>query len=190
MSTLNRILAGSLLLTLAACTGGGPDGGGGSTAATTLAYTDPTSGTYRLMRNAGLSTNGHLVLDLVGPAATNGRGVAFTLTADTSKVTWAKVQAADAALAQNVAFTLGGSPQIFKVNVSSGTLQAGMFQKGSGVAAVSLNTTLARVALDLNGGVAKGASVSLSAPASKSNLLPEVGSPQTITVTPGTLVAN
>lgn len=190
MSSLNRLLAGSLLLALAACGGGGGGQPPVSTAATTLTYTDPTSGTYRLMKNAGLSTAGHLVLDLVGPAATNGRGVAFTLTADTGKVTWAKVQAADAALAQNVAFSLGGSPQIFKVNVASGTLQAGMFQKGSGVAAVSLNTTLARVALDLNGGVTKGATVTLTAPAAKSNILPETGAPQAITVTPGTLVAN
>lgn len=198
MNPMNRILAGLSLGLLAACGGGG--GGGGSTPpppppktiADTLTYTNPSSGDYRLVKSTTVaSTATHLVLDLVGPASGNGRGVAFTLGADGAKVTWTKVAATDADLVQNGVFDLGTSPQIYKVKVGTdNTLQAGLFQKGSAVSAKSLNATLARVALDLKAGVVPvNSTVSFSAIAGKANVLPESGAPQTITVSVGTLLA-
>jgi hypothetical protein len=153
-----------------------------------LAYTDPASGTYRLMRNAG-STATHLVLDLVGPAGTLGRGVGFYLTADTTKVTWAKVAASDAELVQNGdVFTLGGGQQLIKAKASGDTLQAGVYQKGAGVSAKPLNATLARVALDLKGSPSLG-TIALGPVAGKTIVVPETGAQTVITVSVGTLTA-
>ncbi len=200
MRSLHRSLIGSSLLVLLAACGGG---GGGTnnppppppkTIADTLVYTDPSSGTFRLVKNGTLSTSTHLVLDLVGPTATNGRGVAFTLNADTSKVTWAKVATTDAGLVQNVAFNLGTGSQIFSAKASGDTLSAGLFQKGAGPSAppaVSLSAPLVRVALDLRAGIVPvNTTVSLVfGTSNKANYLPETGAPQTAALSVGTLVA-
>lgn len=191
MKTLNRVLGLLSLSLLAACHSGGDNPPPAKTIADTLVYTDPTSTSYRLVKNASLSSATHLVLDLVGPSGTNGRGVAFTLSADTTKLTWAKVTASDAALVQNgTAFNLGSGTQILSGKASGDTLQAGLFQKGAAVAAVSLAAPLARVALDLKSGVVPvNTTVTFSAVANKANVLPDTGAPQTITVATGTILA-
>jgi hypothetical protein len=192
--TLSRststILGATALLLLTACGGGG--GGSttpqGPTTASSLAYTDPTSGTYQLKKNTTLSTPTHLVLDLVATSAGSGTGVAFHLTADTTRVTWAKVQSADAQLVQNGAvFTLGGGVAALKGKASGQVLQAAVSQKGLG-SPVTLNGVLARVALDLNAGVTPG-SVSLSPVSGKTQALLSGGTTPDITVTVGTLAA-
>ncbi len=158
--------------------------------ASALAYTDPTSGTYRLVKNTALSTGTHLVLDLLGPAGTQGRGVGFYLTADTAKVTWAKVSGSDADLVQNGAFSLGSAPQLLKAKVAGDELQAGVYQKGSGTPAVTFTATgaLARVALDLKGNPSLG-TVSFSAVTNKAVVLPASGAQTTIQVSVGALAA-
>jgi hypothetical protein len=129
------------------------------------------------------------VLDLVGPAGTLGRGVGFYLTADTTKVNWAKVATSDAELVQNGdAFALGGGQQLIKAKASGDTLQAGVYQKGSGVSAKALNTTLARVALDLKGNPTLG-TVALAPVANKTIVVPETGAQTVITISVGTLTA-
>ena len=158
--------------------------------ATTLAYTDPTTGTFQLKKNATLSTATHLVLDLVGPAATTGSGVSAAFTVDTAKVAWANVATADAAgtyVQNGTALTLGTAPQVLKGKVAAGVLQVTAAQKGTGNP-VALNAPLVRVALDLKTLQAPG-SITLSANAGKAYYTDAAGNLIATTVTVGTLAA-
>lgn len=184
-------------LALAALTACGGGGGGASQSApptaTSLAYTDPTSGTYLLKKNTSLSSGSHLVLDLVGPAAGTASGVSIALSADTTKVTWVDVPAGGTTttLVQNgTQFTLGSGTPILLARASGTALQATVSQKGTASPA-SLNGALLRVALDLKAGLglAQGTSIALSADGAKCQLLDGTGSLGPITVTVGTLAA-
>lgn len=158
--------------------------------ATKLAYTDPTTGTYQLKKNGTLSTDGHLVLDLVGPAATTGTGVTATFSADTTKVTWVNVAAGDPAstFVQNgTAFTLGAAPQILKGKVTGNVLQVTAAQKGT-AAPVALNVPLLRIALDLKAAQGTGA-ITFTADSTKCQVVDGTGTITGITVTVGTLAA-
>jgi len=158
--------------------------------AATLAYTDPTTGTYQLKKNTTLSTATHLVLDLVGPAATTGTGVTATFSADTTKVTWVNVAAADPAgtyVQNGTAFSLGTAPQILKGKVTGTSLQVAAAQKGTGTP-VSLNAPLLRIALDLKASQPTGA-VTFSADSTKCQIVDGTGTITGITVTVGTLTA-
>lgn len=158
--------------------------------ASTLAYIDPTTGTYQLKKNTTLSTATHLVLDLVGPAATTGSGVSASFTVDTAKVSWSNVASSDPAntFVQNgVAFSLGSAPLILKGKVSAGVLQVVASQKGF-ASPVSLNQPLLRVALDLKASQATGG-VTLSADSAKCQVLDGTGAITSITVSVGTLAA-
>lgn len=195
MTPMSKFLSGSAALALAgllACGGGG----GGSSApptATSLAYTDPTSGTYKLVKNAS-SSGSHLVLDLVGPSTGTAVGVAITLNADTAKVAWVDVPAGGttSVLMQNgTQFTLGSGTPIQKAKATGTTLQATVAQKAP-TAPTSLNGPLLRVALDLKSGLglAQGTAISLSADAFKCQVLTDTASlPAGITVSVGTLTA-
>ncbi|WP_026852824.1 hypothetical protein [Geothrix fermentans] len=196
MTHLKTLLTGSAALGLAAMLACG-GGGGGSSApppvptATSLGYTDPTSGTYQLKKNAALSTATHLVLDLVGPASGTGSGVTATFSADTARVAWSNVAASDptGTFVQNgTAFSLGTDPLILKGKASGGTLQVTVAQKGTG-SPVSLGAPLLRVALDLRPSQLPGA-VSLSADATRCQVLDGTGTiVSPIPVTVGTLAA-
>jgi Immunoglobulin I-set domain len=157
--------------------------------ATTLAYTDPTTGTYLLKKNTALSTATHLVLDLVGPAATTGTGVTATFSADATKVTWANVAAGDpVALVQTGGtFNLGTAPQILKGKVTGNVLQVTAAQKGT-ASPVSLNAPLLRIALDLKATQPTGP-VTFTADAAKCQVLDGTATIATITVSVGTLTA-
>lgn len=194
MTPMKQFLSATafLGLTLLLACGGG---GGGSTpppppVATTLAYTDPTTGTYQLKKNTTLSTAGHLVLDLVGPAAATGTGVTAAFSADTTKVTWVNVAAADPAntFVQNgTAFTLGAAPQILKGKVAGNVLQVTAAQKGT-AAPAALNVPLLRVALDLKSSQGLGA-ITLTADSTKCQVVDGTGTIGAFTVTVGTLAA-
>ncbi len=158
--------------------------------AATLAYTDPTTGTFQLKKNTTLSTTTHLVLDLVGPAATTGSGISAAFTVDTTKVSWANVAAADAAgtyVQTGGAFTLGTGTQILKGKVTAGVLQVTAAQKGT-ASPVALNTPLVRVALDLKASQAPGA-ITLSANAGKAYYTDASGNITATTVIVGTIAA-
>ncbi len=157
-----------------------------SGAATALAWTDPVSGTYQLKKNAGLSTATHLVLDLTGVGAPAGSGLAFTLSADAAFATWTKVAAADTELIQNgTVLALGTGVLALRGKATGALLQGVTAKKGLG-GAVALNGVLARVALDLKAGAARGA-VALAA--TKAQVLLADGSLSAVGIAAGTLTA-
>jgi len=189
------LLRGGLL----ACTGGGGNSGGTTTpppksTADRLDYTNPAGGSYQLVKDAALSTpGGHLVLNLMGPAGTSATGVGFVLSADTTKVTWAKPIASDAVLARCTTFDLGtASPQLGIAKATGDQLQVAFYQKGTTKPAVTLaaNTVLASVALDLKANVPVGSVVTLSAVTGKGVLAQGSAAPAPISIAVGTITAN
>lgn len=153
---------------------------------TALAYTNPTTGAYRLVKNDDLSTATHLVLNVTGVGAPSGVGIAFTYTVDTTRATWAKVTGTDAEYIQaGDVFTLGSAPIGIKGKVATTTLTGGLGQKGIG-SPVALNGVLARVALDLKSGAPAGAAT-LTSP--KAQIIAADGTITTVTVVSGTLSA-
>lgn len=191
--TTNKFFCTSVALAaLLACGGGG----GGSTpppaTATTLAYIDPTSDTFKLVKNAA-SSGSHLVLDLMGPTSGTASGVSITLNADATKVAWVDVPAGGTTatlMANGTQFLLGSGTPIQKAKASTGLLQATVAQKAP-TAAASLNGVLLRVALDLKPslGLAQGTAITLTADAAKSQVLDGAGNITPITVSVGTLTA-
>jgi hypothetical protein len=171
-NTIYSSIASLSLLALAACGGGGkkPDPPPVPTFATSLDYTNPASGDFKLMKSTSESTATRLVLELHGPAQ-SGRGVTFSFQVDASKVDFVKISSADPEYAQAVAggFNLGEAPQLFKAVLDgNNTLRASIAQKGNpqgtppGPAAIDMNRPLAKVALQLKSNVSVGA-VSITA---------------------------
>ncbi|MBI3131036.1 MAG: hypothetical protein HYZ13_06730 [Acidobacteria bacterium] len=189
-TSLSALFAGTALVLSLACGGGG--GGGNPTpptppAATSLAYTDPSTGTYQVKKNAGLSTSTHLVLDVVGSGAPNGAGLAFSLTADATRLTWTKVATGDAEFIQNgTVLTLGTAPLALKGKVTGNALVGGLGQKGLG-SSVALNGVLARFAVDLKAAAPTGTAALAQ---TKAQVLQSDGTIANITLTFGTLAAN
>ena len=182
------------LLSLVACSGSNNNTNNPppvKTIADRLDYTNPTSGTYTLVKDTALSTSTHLVLNLMGPVGTQGTGVGFYLTADTTKVTWAKVSGGDAEYVKNGAFTLGSGTQLLKSKITTNQLQGGVFQKGPPAPAVTFTATgpLASVALDLKSNVSLGA-VTFSSIAGQAVLTNGSAAPAPIVISYGSLAAN
>lgn len=172
--------------------GCGGAGGGTATPPTTagtraFSYTDPSSGSYRLVKNPALSTTTHLVLDLTATGGTTGNGIAFTLTLeDPSRATWAKVTVADSEALQNGAvFTPG--PSLALKGKALGTELAGVVGLKGASTSTTLNGVLARVALDLPSGATVGP-CALSVP--KAQVLLADGTLAPITIQLGTLAIN
>ena len=195
--TTHRLCSAFATVSLAALFACG--GGGGSstpspvpTTAASLAYTDPATGTYRLVKNAS-SSGSHLVLDLLGPSSGTAMGVSITLSADTTRVTWVDVPAGGttAALMKNgTQFNLGAGLPIQKAKATGNVLQATVAQKNPSPA-VPLNGTLLQVALDLKSGLGltPGTAITLSADGTKCQILDGASIISPITVTVGTLTA-
>lgn len=180
-----------LILALACGGGSGPSSpvSPAKTIADTLTYSNPSSGTYTLVRNPAKSTASHLVLDLLGPAGTVS-GVGFYLMADQTKVTWSPVDPGDPEKAKSAVF----SNPLVKSKVSGDSLQAGIFQKGiTAPVSATASTVLASVALDLKANVPLATAATITLSAGKALILqapvdPVATAPITITV--GALAAN
>ena len=196
MTRTKWALSGLALASLVACSGGGSGSTTTPPPAKTIAdrldYTNPSGGTYTLMKNTTLSTSTHLVLDLMGPVGTQGTGVGFYLSADTTKLTWSKPAGSESILARNGVFDLGTAPQLATAKTSGDQLQVGFYQKGTTKPAVTFTATsvLASVALDLKSNVSVGAGGNLTAIAGKAVLTQGSGAPVNITITPGIVTAN
>jgi hypothetical protein len=200
--TTRTPIAFAALLSVAflACTGGGGDKGGGptlppaKTIADRLDYTNPTGGSFQLVKDTALSApGGHLVLNLMGPAGTSATGVGFVLSADTTKVTWTKPVASDAILARSTTFDLGtAAPQLGIAKATGDQLQVAFYQKGTTKPAVTLgaSTVLASVAVDLKANVPVGSTVTFTAIPGKGVLAQGSGAPAPISITVGTITAN
>ncbi len=185
------LMAGALVV-LTACGGGG--GGGTSsqpsqpTKAVGLAYTDPASGDFRLVRDAS-STSTKLILRLVGPAASMGRGVAFTFTVDPALADLVKVTDADAEYVQNGdAFVLGDAPCFLKGIKQNGTLHVTVSQKGQG-SARPLDATLLRVAVQFKAAAGLNAGAAIPITVTEGQYLPALEGPVAMTVATGSLKA-
>ncbi len=192
MPRLRLLLASSLVL-LAACGGGGPTPQPPAPVfATSLAYVDPTSGTYQLRRNASLSTPTHLVLEVWGPTSAKGSGLTLMLSADAAKAAWANVGAGDAPgtyLANGGTFDLGGGAKILKATLKGDRLAATVAEKGYGQPK-PLGGALLRVALDFKGaGLKANTPIDLTADAAKCRVLMEDGSLAPISLSLGQLMA-
>jgi len=196
--TANRLLSAFATLSLAALFACG--GGGGSSTpappatATSLAYTDPVTGTgtYRLVKNAS-SSGAHLILDLLGPSSGTAMGASITLSTDVTRVTWVDVPAGGTTttlMKNGTQFNLGAGLPIQKAKATGNVLQATVAQKNPSPA-VPLNGTLLQVALDLKSGLGltPGTAITLSADSTKCQILDGAGIISPITMTVGTLTA-
>lgn len=119
------------LAILLACGGGGGKRGSsgllGPANATRLTYTAHTNpGPYQLLQDTALSSDTHMVLKVVGPSGTSGRGIAFYCTADPTKVTWAKVASSDSQLVAKGNFPASVASLLVKAKATpDGVIQAG-----------------------------------------------------------------
>ena len=192
MGVSRRILMAGALLSLAACGGGG--GGGTSpqpsqpAKAAGLVYTDPAGSGFRLIRDAG-STNTKLILRLVGPAASTGRGVAFTFMVDPALADLVKVADADPEFVQNgEAFVLGDAPRFLKGIKQNGTLRVTVSQKGQG-SARALDAALLKVAIQFKAAAGLSAGTAIPISVTEGEYLPATGGPVAMTVSTGSLKA-
>lgn len=170
-STLRLPLLGLLFAVLTACGGGG--GGGSSNpppppaAALRLSYTDPATGSYRLVRNSS-STDKDLYLDLKGPAGTLGTGVAIALNTNTGMVAW------DTTVANGKAFNLGATNPLLKGQLVGSEFQAVLVQKGMGAPVDLGSAVLATFHLSLGPGATAGP-VTLAPVAARCQVLTKAG---------------
>lgn len=179
-----RILLPALLGTLLACGGGGGGGTPAPAKASSLVYADPTAGTYLLKKNTTLSSAGHLVLELWGPAGATGCGVTAAFTLGGTAASFHNVNAADAAgtyVANGTAFDLGAGTPILKGKVTGAVLSATVAEKGT-AAPKALDKPLLRFALDLQAGLAPGAAATLAPDAAKCKILLADGTLAPITI--------
>lgn len=173
------------LALLSAC-GGGGGGPAGPSAASALSYANPTATTgYRLVQNAA-TTPTHLVLDLVGPAGTQTKGVAVFLAVDTTRATWSP--AGGPYVSAGSVIPLGAAPQMLAAKVQLGALQVGLFQKG-GAATTLTSAPIFTVALDLASGATTGAVTLVPQTGRTCQSLGADGTLAPITVNVGTLAA-
>jgi hypothetical protein len=149
--SLAGLALGAVLAASLACPGPKDDG---PSDATKLAYTNPTSGDYRLEVTGGAGTNA-VTLALHGPSSVMARGMNFGLSLDTVKVRFAEQEGRNFAKPGPV-FDLGNAPRIFKAVLDGSNMRVSMAQKGNDVPAKALGGDIATVTVQLQQGIQKG----------------------------------
>jgi len=189
MKTTLKLLSGMSLVLALACGGGGSEKNTPEPPppASALAYQNPTTSGFRLVKNAS-SNDTRLVLDLLGPSGTSARGVALFVSVDGAKAAWVHPTGAPGnCVAPGNVFPLGASPQMLASKVQGGVLQVGIFQKG-GTAKVLGSAPILSLALDFKG--APKGPISLSTTGAKqATVLNADGTLSPITVDVGALSA-
>ena len=165
-------------------------------AAKDVSYTDPVSTSWRLVKDPE-STATHMVLNLVGPAGTSGRGVALTVHADASMMTWGKLD--DLYIKDGHVFDLAydptdpNEPRLLVGGVHGNDLLVGVFQKDSSASAKDLGSTLYSIAIDFKSGTSLKAGDVIPLSVTKSRMLPadlSLGKLQDVSVAIGSLKAS
>lgn len=130
------------------------------TIADTLAYTDPSTGNYKLVKDSS-STSSKLVLSVAGPTGATGHGLALILNIGGTSASWATVSGS--AYVQNGPFNLSSGPQIQVGKTgANGQLQVALFQKQNSATAVPLNQNLAKISLALGNNVPVNTPITIS----------------------------
>ena len=126
-----------------------------------------------------------LVLEVAGPTGQSGRGLAFLLSADPAKVSWA-TPPGGSGLVQSLAFDPGtGVPALVGKDKGGGVLQGAAFQKSG---SPSFGQPLVRVCLELkSGSVPVNAAVPLAF--TSGNTLSSAGTVSTLSLAVGGLAA-
>jgi hypothetical protein len=175
-ASLRLALAATASLALAACSSSSPAPGAAAPAAA-LAYTDPVSTGWRLVRD-GSSSPTRLVLNLVGPAGLRTRGVGMNLLAPPSirfgffpnrlpvaDLGVYELLSAAADPAEPVAITGGVLP--------GNVLSVGIFQKGRERPAKDSGVPLCQVAVELDPGLGLRAGDAVDLRVVKARAIPE-----------------
>lgn len=177
--SLKHAFAGLALAVLTAC-------GGSHTSstpkATGLAYTNPSSADWRLVKDS-TSTSTHLVLNLVGSTSLKSRGVGFNLKADGS-VTFGTFtdgrHVKDGGVYELFNTDLGsgaaGDPMLLNAGIlKSGALSVGIFQKDRRATVKDSAQPLLSIAIDFDdettGRLDTGTSIPLTI--QKARIIPE-----------------
>lgn len=182
---MNKIFAFAPVAAWVLLMGCGGGGGTSSVPATSIYYSNPGGSGWRLLKDAS-STDTRLVLSLVGPASATASGVALTLQASDTQVTYAKFS--DGTYIQDggtfkLYATYTDEPQLLAGGVKNGQLTLGAFQK-NGTTAVACGSSLLKFALEIPDGAMTGR-VPLTIV--KAQMLDAAGTLQTISVSAGTL---
>jgi hypothetical protein len=151
------------------------------TVATSLSYTDPAGSSWRLVRDPA-STPGRLVLDLVGAAGSQTRGVGLNVSAP-AELRFGRFDSTGTAVEDTGVYELGAvasglpvgayEPKLLAAGILPGNvLTAGVFQKDRSATAKDSSVPVLRIALELPSTAAIPSGTALPVTVVKAKIVP------------------